>query len=100
MSTNAENVNEPAAPPVVQTSPKPRVDQFGNPISPKSRMAAALLDFFLGVFGIHRFYVGKKGTGILMILTLGGIGIWVLVDYIMILAGSFKDKEGRRLINW
>jgi len=47
--------------------------------------------------GVHRFYTGKIGTGILMLLTLGGLGIWVLVDLIMIAVGSFKDKEGRAL---
>ena len=79
---------------------KPSVDEYGQPISPKSRLAAALLAWFLGVFGIHRFYVGKVGTGILMIFTLGGLGIWTLVDLIMILVGSFRDKEGLRLYNW
>lgn len=88
------------APVVVQMPPKPTVDQFGNPISPKSRLAAALLAWFLGIFGIHRFYVGKVGTGILMIFTLGGLGIWALIDFIVILVGSFKDKEGRLLVNW
>ena len=79
---------------------KPTVDQFGNPISPKSRIAAALLAWFLGVFGVHRFYVGKVGTGILMIFTIGGLGIWALIDFIMILVGSFRDKENRLLLNW
>lgn len=63
-------------------------------ISTKSMVPAALLCFFLGGFGIHRFYVGKIGTGILMILTLGGLGIWTIIDFVMILLGSFKDKQG------
>jgi TM2 domain-containing membrane protein YozV len=79
---------------------KPMLDAEGRPASPKSRLAAALLAWFLGVFGIHRFYVGKVGTGILMILTLGGLGIWVLIDLIVILIGSFKDKQERYLANW
>jgi len=58
---------------------------------------AALLCFFLGGLGVHRFYVGKIGTGILMIFTLGGLGIWVIIDFVMILTGSFKDKEGKDL---
>ena len=95
-----ESAQAPVAPPVVQIPPKPTVDQFGNEISPKSRLAAALLAWFLGVIGIHRFYVGKVATGILTILTLGGLGIWVLIDFIVILVGSFKDKEGRLLVNW
>ena len=57
-------------------------------------VAAALLCFFLGTLGIHRFYVGKIITGILMILTLGGLGIWTLIDLVMIIVGSFKDKNG------
>ena len=76
------------------------VDAFGRPASPKSRLAAALLAFFLGALGIHRFYVGKIGTGVLMILTLGGLGIWVIVDIIVILVGSFRDKQNRVLSNW
>jgi hypothetical protein len=79
---------------------KPRLDVQGNPVSEKSRLAAALLCWFLGVFGVHRFYTGKIGTGILMIFTLGGLGIWALIDFIMILVGSFKDKEGLPLVNW
>lgn len=65
--------------------------------SEKSFVAALLLCFFLGAFGIHRFYVGKVGTGILQLLTLGGLGIWALIDFIMIAIGSFKDAEGRKL---
>jgi len=63
----------------------------------KSWIAALLLCLFLGGLGIHRFYVGKIGTGILMIVTLGGLGIWVLVDLIMIIVGAFKDKQGQPL---
>ncbi len=62
-------------------------------ISEKGFVPTVLLCFFLGAFGIHRFYVGKIGTGILMLLTLGGLGIWALIDFIMIVCGSFKDKQ-------
>ena len=66
------------------------------------RAAKRLLFFclFLGLIGVHRFYVGKIGTGILMVLTLGGLGIWTLIDLILIAAGSFRDKEGRRVFLW
>ena len=60
--------------------------------SVKGMVPAALLCFF--GFGIHRFYVGKIGTGILMILTFGGLGIWTIIDFVMIIVGSFKDKQG------
>ena len=60
-------------------------------------LIALLLCFFLGCLGIHRFYVGKTGSGIAMLLTCGGCGIWALVDFIMILVNSFTDKDGRPL---
>lgn len=68
--------------------------------SEKSRLVALLLCIFLGGLGIHRFYVGKVGTGIIWILTLGVFGIGSLVDFIMILCGSFKDKYGKVVENW
>jgi TM2 domain-containing membrane protein YozV len=52
------------------------------------------------VFGIHRFYVGKTGTGILQLLTLGGLGIWTLYDLVMIVIGNFTDGEGNRITEW
>tara|TARA_Y100000817_G_C16860452_1_gene545544 strand:- start:3205 stop:3417 length:213 start_codon:yes stop_codon:yes gene_type:complete len=62
-----------------------------------SKTTLALICFFLGGLGIHRFMVGKVGTGILMFLTLGGVGIWALIDFIMILVGSFTDKDGNKI---
>ncbi len=69
-------------------------------ISPKSRLATALFAGFLGHFGIHRFYVGKTGTAILMLLTFGGLGIWYVIDLILIILGEFRDKEGRLIKDW
>ena len=68
--------------------------------SPRSRLAAALLCFFLGWIGAHRFYVGKIGTGLLMVLTLGGFGLWSLIDLIFIVCGGFTDDAGLRLVSW
>jgi len=62
--------------------------------SSKGFVPTLLLCFFFGVLGVHRFYVGKVGTGILQLLTLGGLGIWALIDFIMIVVGSFTDKQG------
>ena len=63
-------------------------------ISAKSKGTAAVLCFFLGALGIHRFYAGKTGTGILWLFTGGLLGIGAVVDFIMILCGSFTDKDG------
>ena len=79
-------------------------------VSPKSKGVAAVLAFFLGQLGIHRFYTGKIGTGIVMIIltiigyatlhfivgyfVLVALGLWILIDFIMILVGKFKDKNG------
>ncbi len=66
-------------------------------VSEKSKGVAAVLCFFLGALGVHRFYVGKIGTGILWLVTLGFCGIGEIVDFIMILCGSFTDKNGAYL---
>jgi TM2 domain-containing membrane protein YozV len=64
-----------------------------------SKTSVAVLCFFLGSLGVHRFVVGKTGSGIAMLLTLGGLGIWTLIDFIMILTNSFKDSEGNIVSN-
>ena len=86
-------------------------------VSPRSRLAATLLAWFLGVFGAHRFYVGKTGTAVTMLLlTIAGaatvwiygigavflvaVGIWALVDFIIAIIGRMTDREGRTLQNW
>ena len=73
---------------------------MSNTYSSYSRLVAALLCWFLGIFGAHRFYVGKIGTGLLMLVTFGGLGIWWLFDMLMILLGSFTDREGKRVFVW
>ena len=67
--------------------------------SEKDWLITLLLCLFLGSIGVHRFYAGKIGTGILQLITLGGCGIWTLIDFIMILTGSFKDKDGNAITN-
>lgn len=66
-------------------------------VSEKGFVPTILLCFFLGMFGIHRFYVGKIGTGILQLLTFGGFGIWTLIDFIIIVCGNFTDKSGAQI---
>ncbi len=67
--------------------------------SEKDWLATLLLCLFLGGLGVHRFYAGKIGTGILQLITLGGCGIWSLIDLIMILTGNFKDGQGNPITN-
>jgi len=69
-------------------------------MSEKLILPAFLLSFFLGIFGAHRFYVGKPKTAVLQIVTLGGLGIWAFIDFIMIIIGKFTDKEGNALTKW
>ena len=63
-------------------------------------LPAFLLCWFFGLIGVHRFYVGKVGTGLLMLFTFGVFGILWIIDLIMIIVGAFTDREGRRLTQW
>lgn len=70
-------------------------------VSPKSRTVAAILGFFLGGLGVDRFYLGNIGMGVAKLL-VGWLtlGIWPLVDWIIILAGSAHDGDGLPVTNW
>jgi TM2 domain-containing protein len=69
-------------------------------VSDRSRGVAMALAFFGGWFGLHRFYSGKVQSGVWMILTLGGLGIWWLYDLVLLAAGEFRDGKGRRISRW
>ena len=83
-------------------------------ISDKSRLTTLFVLFCLGIFGAHRFYVGKfpnfsnpdkkhtfqDWSGIYMLLTLGGLGMWYFIDLILIATGKFRDGDGRLIKNW
>jgi TM2 domain-containing membrane protein YozV len=69
-------------------------------VSDKSRGVTLALASLIGPFGAHRFYVGKVSTGVLQLCTLGGLGIWWLYDWILVVAGGFRDADGRRVANW
>lgn len=73
---------------------------MANAPSEKSRAVALALCIPLGVFGAHRFYVGKIGTGLLQLCTLGGMGLWWLYDLITIASGEFRDVDGHRVRHW
>lgn len=82
--------------------PKCGVRQYGNhgPFVVDSKeqerrwIVSLVLCWFLGVFGAHRFYTGHTAIGVVQLLTLGGCGIWVLIDFIILLTGSFRDADG------
>ncbi len=63
----------------------------------KDWLTTLLLCFFLGQFGVHRFFTGHTGIGVAQLLTLGGCGIWTLIDLIMIITQKFKDANGNLL---
>lgn len=69
-------------------------------ISPRSRAATLVFAVLGGFFGIHRFYVGKPLSGLLMPLTLGGFGLWWLADIVLVTIGEFTDGDGRRVLLW
>jgi serine/threonine protein kinase len=104
LGTDVQNITtgRSAAPPVLSSPPA----HVGPPASPPEEISdcrilpAFLLGFIFGVFGAHRFYVGKIGTAVLQLFTFGGLGIWCTIDWILILCKAFKDKKGRRITLW
>lgn len=66
----------------------------------KRILPAAILSFFFGIFGAHRFYVGKVGTGLLQLVTVGGFGVWAMIDFVLIVCGAFTDKQGHKITQW
>ena len=73
---------------------------FEIEISNKSRLVTFLLCYIFGMFGAHRFYVGKKFTAVLYILTIGLFGVGLIVDTLMIILGKFKDVEDNLITKW
>jgi RNA polymerase subunit RPABC4/transcription elongation factor Spt4 len=71
-----------------------------NPINGEGKdwLTTLLLCFFLGALGVHRFYTGHTAIGVVQLLTLGGCGIWALIDLIIIIMGNFKDSNGHLLV--
>ncbi|MEU1516636.1 TM2 domain-containing protein [Streptomyces sp. NPDC005811] len=73
-------------------------DPYGRPYSDKSKIVAGVLQLTLGTLGVGRFYIGHVGIGLAQLFTCGGLGIWALVDGIMLLTGNnTTDGNGRVL---
>ena len=73
------------------------VDRFGRPYSEKSKIVAGVLQLVLGGFGAGRWYTGHYGIAVAQLLTCGGLGVWALIDGIMMLVGDVTDPQGRPL---
>jgi hypothetical protein len=110
LRTDVENITAtgPAKPPFLSTPSASAMPSL--PVMPPAPPAteasdcrilpAFILAFCFGVFGAHRFYVGKIGTAFLQLFTIGGLGIWATIDWILILCRAFKDKKGRTITRW
>jgi TM2 domain-containing membrane protein YozV len=85
---------------LAKVCPQCGAPQSSAPATDKRILPAFLLCFFLGWAGAHRFYVGKVGTGILMLFTGGVFGVLWLIDFIMIIVGAFTDSAGNKITEW
>ena len=74
-------------------------NNYSSNLAQKSWLVTLLLCLFVGTLGVHRFYVGKIGTGILQLITFGGFGIWTLVDIILIVCKKFTDANGDLIVD-
>ncbi len=90
--------NPEVAPPGLSAPPaSPR--NLG-PASDKNRLTALLLCILLGFLGVHRFYIGRPGTGFLWLATLGVFAVGVIYDAVMLATGELLDGQGRRVLHW
>jgi TM2 domain-containing membrane protein YozV/predicted Ser/Thr protein kinase len=104
VKTDLESITRtprPAAPaPAAPGAVPPVRPPEARPVSDKGLLPAFLLALFFGVFGAHRFYVGKTGSAVVQLFTFGGLGVWMLIDWILLLCKAFHDGQGRRIARW
>lgn len=93
MSDNNSGNTPPPAPPVAYNSASSNQDESNKTILP-------IFLFLILLPTVHRFYVGKIGTGLLFFFTFGGLGIWWIYDVIISITGNFTDKQGRKITRW
>lgn len=86
----------PARPAATQPEQAPAAGSVGFP--PRQWITTLILAILLGAFGVHRFYTGRWKTAIGMLVTVGGCGIWYLIDIVLIATNAYKDSEGRDLV--
>lgn len=95
MSENNTGFTPPPVPPVSYSEP---VNTSNSEVSDKTLLPVVL--FLILLPTVHRFYVGKIGTGLLFLVTFGGVGIWWIYDVIISITGNFTDKQGRKITRW
>jgi class 3 adenylate cyclase/TM2 domain-containing membrane protein YozV len=86
--------------PVELQSGLPQSKTNSEAASDKKRILALVLCAAFGIFGAHRFYTGRKKSGYFQAFTFGGLGIWYIVDLLIVILGEFVDREGRKVVRW
>lgn len=95
----SKRIKEDKQPEEIQTG-LPQSKKETATVSDKKRLLATIICAGFGIFGAHRFYAGKNKSGVLQLLTIGGLGIWYIVDFLIILFGEFTDSEGKKIREW
>ncbi|MCP4630926.1 MAG: NINE protein [bacterium] len=95
----SQRIREDKQPEEIQTD-LPQSKKETATVSDKKRLLATIICAGFGIFGAHRFYAGKNKSGVLQLLTIGGLGIWYIVDFLIILFGEFTDSEGKKIKEW